>query len=380
MIRKDQKIGLILRNIIIILFLWLLIINIFALLSLNRLNLKEDTAYKWINPDEFFQEQKWDLNSLHNKWDSFWYLDIAENGYSLGENDWDLSNIVFFPLYPFLIKIVSLLTLGNFVLAGWFLNVIFLFLALFYLFKLVKEFHSEINPYASIIFLLIFPTAFFFNAIYTESLFLFLSLATFYYGLKKKFLYAGIFGLLSSLTRVTGALLFIPIIWEYFKVQGFKLKTIFSFKILPIFLIPLGTFSFFLYHYFRLGNFLLFFKIQENWGRTFSFEEKHFQFFSNPAIVNFLLDTLFILFILTIIYFVFRKLRISYALYIVSTVFVALSTGTFMSIGRYILVLFPIYILLASIKNQYLRQSWIFISTLLLALYTILFVNSYWAG
>ena len=63
-----------------------------------------------------------------------------------------------------------------------------------------------------------------------------------------------------------------------------------------------------------------------------------------------------------------------------ATIAVALSTGTFMSIGRYILVLFPIYILLASTKNQYLQQTWIFISTLLLAIYTILFVNNYWAG
>ncbi|MEA3344376.1 MAG: mannosyltransferase family protein [Patescibacteria group bacterium] len=368
------------KKIIIIFLLWLLVINIFAIFSLNRLNLKADTAYEWINPNEFFQEQKWDLNSIHNRWDSSWYLDIAENGYSMEYNEWGLHNIVFFPIYPFLIKIASFLTMGNFVLAGWILSILFLLLALFYLFKLVKEFHQEINPYAPVILLLIFPTAFFLNTIYTESLFLFLSLATFYYGLKKKFVFAGIFGLLASLTRVTGVLLFIPIIWEYFKTYNFKLKSICSLRILPIFLIPIGTFSFFLYHYFKFGNFFLFFEIEKNWGRTFSIQEKHFELFSNPAIANLILDAFFILFVLIIIYLGFKKLRTSYSLYMLSSVAVALSTGTFMSIGRYILVLFPIYILLSSIKNQYLRQAWVFVSILLLALYTILFVSNYWAG
>ena len=63
-----------------------------------------------------------------------------------------------------------------------------------------------------------------------------------------------------------------------------------------------------------------------------------------------------------------------------ATIAIALSTGTFMSIGRYILTLFPIYILLASIKNESIKQVWSFISILLLAMYTILFVNNYWAG
>ncbi len=367
------------KKIIIIFILWVLIINIFALFALNRFNLKADTAYRWINPTKFYQEQQWNPISLHSRWDSPWYLDIAKNGYSFKGFE-KLSNIVFFPLYPFLIRITSFLTGGNFILAGWILSILFLFLALLYFFKLVKEFHPEINPYLPILFLLIFPTAFFLNAIYTESLFLFLSLVAFYYGLKRKFLWAGIFGFFASLTRVTGILLFIPIIWEYLRGYNFNLIRAFNLKILPIFLIPFGTLGFFLYHYLKFGNFLLFFKVESWWGRIFKLNKGHFLFFSNPAIVNFLLDIFFVIFVLATIYFVFKKIRTSYGLYMLATVFVAISTGTLMSIGRYILVLFPIYILGASIKNQYLKQSWIFISILLLAMYVTLFVNNYWAG
>lgn len=367
------------KKIIIIFFLWILIINVFSLLTLNRFNLKADTAYIWIDPNKFQQEQTWSPISLHVKWDSFWYLDIAQNGYSFKGTE-KLSNIVFFPIYPFLIRTTSFLAGGNFVLAGWILSCLFLLLALFYFFKLVKEFHPEVNPYSPLILLLIFPTAFFLNAVYTESLFLFLSLATFYYGLKKRFLWSGIFGLLASLTRVTGVLLFIPLIWEYLKNYNFNLRQSLNLKVLPLFLIPLGTLTFFFYHYLKFGDFLLFFKVQNWWGRAFTLNKDHFLLFSNPAKVNFLLDIFFTIFILIVVYLVFKNLRISYGLYMLATIAMILSTGTLMSFGRYVLVLFPIYILGSSVKNQYLQQVWIFVSILLLAMYTTLFVNNYWAG
>lgn len=367
------------KKIIIIFLLWLIIINIFALLSLNRFNLKTDTAYNWIDSNNFSQEQKWDLISLHSRWDSSWYLDIAKNGYSFNGPE-KLSNIVFFPLYPVLIKIFSIFTAGNLILSGWILSSAFLLLSLIYIFKLVKDFHPSIDPYLPIFFLLIFPTAFFLNAVYTESLFLFLSLITFYYGLKKKYLLAGIFGLLSAVTRVTGILLFIPLVWEYWEYNKFKISSFFKKDFLPLLLLPIGTFSFLLFHYLKFGDFILFFKVEKWWGRNFSLNKDHFILLKNPAIVNFSIDLFFIVFAIIVIFFVFKKLKASYGLYMLATLAIALSSGTFMSIGRYILTLFPIYILLASIKNDYLKKSWIFLSVLLLAMNIILFVNNYWAG
>lgn len=61
-------------------------------------------------------------------------------------------------------------------------------------------------------------------------------------------------------------------------------------------------------------------------------------------------------------------------------ILIPLSTGTLMSIGRYILPLFPTYILLASIKNSYLKFGISLIFALLLAMNITLFVNNYWAG
>ena len=365
------------KQVITTFLIWILIVNIFAIFALNRFNLESDTAYTWINSEEFSQNQSWDVVDLHARWDSFWYIDIAQNGYSYKGVE-QLSNIAFFPIYPALIKGLSFVTLGNLILSGWLLSTFFLLLALMYLFKLVKEFHSDLTPQLPIIFLLTFPTSFFLNAVYTESLFLFLSLAAFYYALKKNFVLASIFGLFASLTRITGILLFIPLAWEYIHTYGFR--RIFSIKFLSLLLVPLGTLSFFLYHYLKFGDLFLWLKVQAWWGRAFKINQGHFDLFSNPAIVNLLMDVLFILVALVVVFFVFKKLRTSYGLYMLATLLVALGTGTTMSIGRYLLVLFPIYILMSQINNKYIQQSWVLFSVLLLAMNIILFVNNYWAG
>lgn len=367
----------VIKQISLIFLIWVLTINIFALFVGNRLNVMTDSAYWWSGYQTAVDNHTWDLTSYHARWDSEWYLDIAENGYAfLGPEK--LSNVVFFPLYPGLMWLASFLFSGNFALAGWILSLIFLFLALCYFYKLIKEFHSEIQPIVPIIFLLIFPTSFFLNAVYTEALFMFLSIASFYYARKNNFLAAGIFGLLASLTRVTGLLLFVPLLWEYFANNGIKSFSLKRF--LPIILVPLGTAGFFLFHYIRYGDFLLFLKIQAWWGRSFELNKDHFQTLTHPATVNLITDSLFVIFAVVTMYVAFRRIRASYGLYMLVTLIVALSTGTFMSIGRYILVLFPMYIVIASTKNQYIHKAYSFASILFLAMYTMLFVTGYWAG
>ncbi|MBA3379520.1 MAG: hypothetical protein H0T93_11615, partial [Chloroflexia bacterium] len=58
--------------------------------------------------------------------------------------------------------------------------------------------------------LALFPTAFFFNAVYTESLFLLLAVAALYHARKGEWLLAGVIGLLAALTRSAGVMLLAP--------------------------------------------------------------------------------------------------------------------------------------------------------------------------
>lgn len=356
---------------------WLVVVNVFAFAALNRFNLTPDTAYKWITPEGFPTSQSFDFVDMHNRWDSYWYLDIVQNGYHL-RSDNTLSNVVFFPLYPMLIKIVGTILFGHFVLAGWLISMTFLVLSVVVFRKLLEEFHPTVDPDMAIGLMLLFPTAFFFNVIYTESLFLFLTLGTFYSSFRKKFLVAGVIAFLGAFTHSNGMFLALPIAWEVWRTYGWK--GVFSWKILPALLAPLGTFLFVTYDYLRFGDPLLFFKIQSSWGRSFSINWDHFSFFSHPSIVNMGIDGFLAVFIIGATCAVYRNLSALYAVFMSLTLFAAFSSGTLMSVGRYSLVMFPLFILLATVKNETARYAWILTSTLFLALDIILFVNNYWAG
>lgn len=356
---------------------WLVVVNILAIFANNRFNLKPDAAYGWMDPAKYDQQQAWDIVAIHARWDSNWYKYVANAGYEIKPGE-TLANVVFFPLYPALMRSLGFFLGGDVLLAGWIWSSLFLVLACLLLYRFVKEFHPEADPLLAVFLLLIFPTAFFLNAVYTESLFLFLSLATFYFGFKRRYLWAGIFGILAALTRVTGILLFLPLVIQALSVEKFdwpKLK-----KAWPLALIPLGTLLFFAFHWLRFGDPLLFFRIEGAWGRTFSFNPDHFSLGTHTSLVNTFLDASYLLFGLAIILWLGRLRKYPYLVYMASTIGVAVSTGTLMSIGRYILVLFPIYIIGASLKNEIGRYAWILVSAMLMALNTFLFVNWYWAG
>lgn len=362
-------------KVISLVVIWLIVINIFALYALNRFNLSPDTSYGWINPSEFQQNKDLDLVNLRVHWDSFWYLKIAEQGYEYMPGK--LSSIAFFPLYPGLIWVVSKIPFLTPALAGWIISTISLFVAMSFFYKLVKQFYPDIDPIEPVIYLLIFPTAFFLTSVYTESLFLALSIIFFYFLLRKQFLLAAIFLSLASLCRLNGLFLFAPFIYEYFKNYG--LKKFFNTNLLSFLIAPLGILSFIFYQYLKFGEPLAFFKSQMQWGREFVFNTEHFQFASPAAYANFGTDLVFLI-VSVVSGILLLRLRVSPGLYVLLSTLVAVSTGTLMSISRFTLILFPIFILIASLKNKHFKFGWYLLSTLLLAVYTSLFVNNYWAG
>jgi hypothetical protein len=165
------------------------------------------------------------LLDIWGRWDSGWYLSIAQHGYQLsGDVQSVQSNIAFFPLYPFLVRLFALLvpaawrTRGTVLLVGVVLSNLFLLAALVLLFKLVLTmFDDDAVARKSVLYLLLFPTSFFFSCFYTESAFLLLGVATFYLATKRLWLPAAITGFLLSLTRPLGALILVPALWIYFE-------------------------------------------------------------------------------------------------------------------------------------------------------------------
>lgn len=356
--------------------IWIICINLFAFYTLNRFNLNVDTAYTWINPQEFSQNRNLNLVDLRVHWDSFWYLKIAQNGYEYVPGK--LSSITFFPLFPLLIWLISCIPLITPALAGWIISTTALGIGLVFLYKLVKRFHPDIDPLEPIILLLIFPTAFFLNSVYTESLFLALSIIFFYYLLQRKFVMAAIFVSLASLCKLNGLFLFAPFIFEYLKTYG--LKRFFNVNLLSFAVAPLGILIFSVYQYIQFGEPLAFFRAQMEWGRNFTLNMDHFQLDTPASFTNLSTDLLFLALSLTAGILLLRYSKASYGVYVLFTTLAAISTGTLMSISRFTLILFPIFILAAFVKSRQFKFGWQLVSILLLAAYTILFVNNYWAG
>jgi hypothetical protein len=346
-------------------------------MALNRLNLAPDTAMEWMSPEVYKPRQSWNIVQLHNRWDAYWYLDVAQNGYYL-RGDKTLANVVFFPLYPLLMRAAGLLTGGNLALAGWIVSSVFLALALMALMTLAREFHSGVDPMLPGIFLLAYPTAFFLNAIYSESLFLFLSLAVVICARRGQFVWAGIWAALASATRVAGVFLGAILVIEFINAHGWR--ALFSRRARPLALAPLGILAFFGYHWLAFGDFFLYLKVQRWFGRDFETALADFAIRNNPDLVNTVLDLSYALLAVVFAIIALLRVRLSYGAYMLVSLGIALGSGSVLGIARYAMVLFPIYLIGAGLRSALSRGAWLFASALMLALNIIRFVNHYWAG
>lgn len=356
---------------------WLVVVNVFALMALNRLNLAPDTAFEWMSPETYKPRQSWNLVHLHNRWDAYWYLDIAKNGYYLrGEKT--LANVVFFPLYPLLVRAAGTLTGADLELSGWIVSSLFLVGALVLLMQIAREFHPGIDPRLPAIFLLVYPTAFFLNAIYSESLFLFLSLAAVRCALRRRFLWAALWAALASATRVAGLFLCVLLLVEFVQAHGWR--SLFKPRVLALAPAPLGIILFFGYHWAAFGDFLLFLKVQSWFGRDFETALADFAVRNNPDLVNTILDLSYTAGAVGLAVVALLRFRPSYGIYMLVSLAIALSSGTVLGIARYAMVLFPIYFIAAGLRSALGRGAWLFASSLMLALNIIRFVNHYWAG
>jgi hypothetical protein len=155
------------------------------------------------------------VNWLHSwsHWDANQYDGIAVYGY---QQWW---KTVFFPLFPLLQRGLMVVT-GDALFAGLIISNVAGLGMLVVLYRLVEEDFDAERAYRTVLYLSIFPTAFFFAAAYTESLFLFLALFSFYAMRHGRWWMAGVFGLLAVLTRQAGLFLLVPFYCEYLRQRG----------------------------------------------------------------------------------------------------------------------------------------------------------------
>jgi len=191
--------------------------------------------------------------SVWQRFDTNWYLEIARDGYV------DAGSKVYFPLYPLLIRLVSALV-GNAMLAALLVSNVALIGALVLLYRLSEALFGATSARRAVAYWLVFPTAFFLFAAYTESLFLFLVLAAFDCARRERWVLAALFGALAALTRLQGVLLIVPLAivgfrycvlripYDVSRITHHAIRTM-QYAIL---LIPLATLAFLAYTNFAL--------------------------------------------------------------------------------------------------------------------------------
>jgi hypothetical protein len=147
----------------------------------------------------------YDWLAVWNRWDAPHYLDLARAGYVSGgvEARW----IVFFPLYPWLVRAAALL-LRDELLAAFFVSGVASVAAGLLLYRLARaDGEPEEVARGAVFYLLVFPTAYFLHIGYNESLFLALVLGAFLAARARLWWAAGLLGFLAALTRINGVVL-----------------------------------------------------------------------------------------------------------------------------------------------------------------------------
>jgi ABC-type multidrug transport system fused ATPase/permease subunit len=294
-------------------------------------------------------------------WDSIYYYRIAEEGYpNIKDSEPNIKTkrrFAFFPLYSILIKFINSLTDLNLYLTGLILSNIFFLFSCILMYKLFCLDYSRATALQAVKFMLLAPTSFVFSGFFTESLYLFLLILSFWFARKGNWLMVGVSGMFTSLSRVPGVLSLFPlaiIAWNKTPLQQINFKEILN-KLLPLILIPVGLGLFMLLNYVKTDDPLFFYHVQDTWGR-----ELRNPIISLPlelisaiktAKINRFVETGATLTAILLLCLGFRRLRLEYQIFSIYSLVVPLLTSTW-SMPRYILVIFPLYLCLVFICSK----------------------------
>jgi len=175
-------------------------------------------------------------------WDGTWYRLVATTGYDSTGISFP-AKAAFWPLYPWLIKFFSGITTISPESVGYIISNVAIAFAFVLLYQLVSMDLSVDVSRRTLWAIALFPTAFFFTAVYTESLFLLLTVGCLLAARRGNWWIAGIIGLLAALTRSAGVMLLAPMGILFLQQYGADIRRWFP-SIFPAALPALGPLIF----------------------------------------------------------------------------------------------------------------------------------------
>jgi Mannosyltransferase (PIG-V) len=337
------------------------------------------------------------------RWDAVWYLSIAHAGYG-GES----ARAAFFPLYPLLVRgLATPFGAGPAALlvAAYAISLAALMGALVLLYRLVSLELGRPLAAPTLLLLCVFPAALYFGAPYSESLFLLLAVGAFYAARTGRWAWAGACGAGASATRSAGLLLLLPLAMLWWADARRRWRDLAWFA-----LVPLGMAAYALYLGLAEGDAWRFLDIQDAWSRSLAFPltgawdgavaawdglrqlvsgQKEVVYFDKAAgdpyriaAVNLMLFASLV-FAVTACVGALRRLPKAYGVWVAASLVLPLSFPVepqpLMSLPRFLVVLFPIFMWLAIWSEERRATSGVVaVSAIGLGLFTAEFATWHW--
>lgn len=369
------------------------------------LNVAGLVGARFFEPEENLVKDKNSLVALYQfpgiwlRWDAGYYLEIASEGYVEGKE-----TAAFFPLYPLLIGFVHRMTNASINGIGLFIsNASFLFsvLLLYKIARLVRDEHTF--ALRSVMAMLLFPTSFFFFALYAESIYLLFALLGVYLILhEQQFVRSGLVLGLSSIARPVGWLADVVLLCEFIRRRKYDLKSLIALS-LGLFLSIIFVILYILYLYDALGTFMAIPQAQAHWPRQWQYPWSTYlggiRTLMNMSLITenwFLyainaLDLALTSFVVLVIFISFlwaKRSQFPWSLAVyasVSLLFFLSSQNEFpvplWGMSRWVASLFPLYLILGNMfKNPKLQMIYYGGSALFLIFFTAWWTSGRWIG
>lgn len=302
----------------------------------------------------------------------------------------------YFPIYPFLIRSIAAFfgpELINYVWSGIIISNVSLVLSLLGLYKLARLDYSEKISRLATILILFFPTSFYFGAVYTESFFLALAVWSFYLFRTNKFLFASVLASLASGTRAVGITILPAFLINI--LQNIKLI---KKELLSLLIIPIGLFSYMYYLFLYWGGSVKLYQAYTLFGEQRAdhivlLPQVFYRYFVKiipnlswnylPVAFTVLLEITAATLFLYLIIISFRKVRWDYWIFSVLGYLIPTTSGSFSSMPRYVILLFPMFFVLAEkligLKKPLLITILILMS-IILAVTQVLYFRGYFVS